>query len=60
MTMILLVDPLLIFLGALLVAVSAGALLAPSGRSAEPQFFRSQWLGRPTPRATYFGDPCPH
>ena len=45
---------ILVAVGALVMAALAGALLAPSGRSAERDFLRSQWPSRPVPAAT----PC--
>jgi hypothetical protein len=44
---------ILVTVGALVMAALAGALLAPSDRSAERDFLRSQWPGRPVPAAPH-------
>jgi hypothetical protein len=44
---------ILVTVGALVMAALAGSLLAPSDRSAEGDFLRSQWPGRPVPAAPH-------
>jgi hypothetical protein len=43
---------ILVAVSALVMAALFGALLAPSDRSVEREFLRSQWPSRPAPTAT--------